>query len=539
MPIRTKIATAIQLLSVIGALIPLSAIALITQDGNDNSADEWKQRLHAEQLEALQSGSEPPETLDIIAQQQTIPGEPSAPTTEAPRDTAQQSLPVPVTKSASSEPEPFRVYIPNPEALRGAISMPPATHASVMVLDQQLAQSKIPMDTETGAMSVSDGANASITLAAGETTAPLPTPLIPAATEAQPISEAPLTATSMFSPSEAASEPPPSLDPATRKTLKAIPSGLDSPAQGKTKHITIEHDSVAERQAAEDKAAATAKTTAKVVPATPAVTPTEGASSANANSTAIAAAIAAATSADNAAHTPETTPGAQAAPGTPASPGAPGLPEAQATPRPRADISMARKKTHYNINDDIEKAYNSLLAGDTETAVNHYSSALTHNPNNQEALFGLAATYQRAGQSEMARPAYSRLLQINPQHREALNNFLALVAEEAPQEALQELLTLQTRNPDFAGLKAQIAIVYQKIGQTDQAIDYMGHALGLAPENLAYRYNLAVLLDHNGKREDAAALYQQLIEASLRGQAIPGDLNRIQQRLTFLRSNKK
>lgn len=200
-------------------------------------------------------------------------------------------------------------------------------------------------------------------------------------------------------------------------------------------------------------------------------------------------------------------------------------------------INIQVKKPDVNINYELEKAYNALISGNQTDAIQMYKQVLVASPNNKLALFGLATTYQRAGRIELARPLYGTLLSIDPTNREALNNFLALVAQESPREALAQLKRLQTENPDFSPLPAQEALIYQNLGNYSTAITRMQHALKLSPENISYRYNLAVLYDSNNQPAQAAVLYQDVLDAAARGEMIPGNQQDIQERLTFLRSN--
>lgn len=296
--------------------------------------------------------------------------------------------------------------------------------------------------------------------------------------------------------------PAPELNDATRKTLAKIPSGLDSKKKGKKgkpERITIDH---------ETPIVAVTSAPAAAPAAMPVISDTAATSGATL-----------------------TTSAAPAAPAT-AAEATPAL-----APNPY-NISIERGRPRPDVNYELERAYNSLITGNTEAAIARYSAALDAEPTNQQALFGLAATYHRIGQIDKARPLYSRLLKINPTHREGLNNFLALAAAEAPESAMTELQALEERNPDFSPIPAQIAAIYQKQGNTGAAIDKMMRAVALSPENFTYRYNLAILFDAAGRRQEAAHMYQQLVEASSRGESLPGDIQAIQQRLTFLRSNR-
>lgn len=202
-------------------------------------------------------------------------------------------------------------------------------------------------------------------------------------------------------------------------------------------------------------------------------------------------------------------------------------------------LSIEVRSRKANINYELEKAYNALISGQTEAAIATYQSVLESDPKNINALFGLAATYHRAGQIELARPLYGKILAIDPDNREALNNFMVLMADESPQAALEQLERLEQRNPDFSPIPAQMAVIYQKLGNMGKASEKMFQAVALAPENLTYRYNLAVLMDKQQKYDEAARLYRQLLEAHDRGETLPGNAQKIQERLTFISSNRR
>jgi len=197
-------------------------------------------------------------------------------------------------------------------------------------------------------------------------------------------------------------------------------------------------------------------------------------------------------------------------------------------------ITISRQKLDEPY--ELNRAYEALMAGDSEQAVEIYQSILAVNPQNQDALFGLAATYQRAGEANKARLLYEALLKINSHHREALNNYLVLISAESPEPALYELQKLAERNPDFSPLIAQIALLYEKLGEPGLARREMLRAIAISPENLVYKYNLAVMMDRQQQRADAIALYQLLIDASLRGESVPVPVAEIQNRLTYLQT---
>jgi Tfp pilus assembly protein PilF len=108
------------------------------------------------------------------------------------------------------------------------------------------------------------------------------------------------------------------------------------------------------------------------------------------------------------------------------------------------------------------------------------------------------------------------------------------VGEEAPEEAILYLEQLKESNTDFSPIYAQLAGLYLRQGNNILAIENMQEAVGISPENLAYKYNLAVMYDQAKQPERAVVLYRQLVKAGLDGAELPADLRDIQKRLTFL-----
>lgn len=199
-----------------------------------------------------------------------------------------------------------------------------------------------------------------------------------------------------------------------------------------------------------------------------------------------------------------------------------------------AGVSIKVSQPSMNATSELERAYNSLMGGETEVAVRIYKDILNVDPTNEEALFGLAATYHRTGQTDNARPLYGRLLKQNPAHREALNNFLMLVSNEAPQEALNELSNLEQRYPTFSPIPAQMSILYERLGQPEVARSKILRAIELSPENWVYKYNLAIMLDRQGEYAGASDIYKELISASLQGEHMPMDMKALQARYNYI-----
>lgn len=202
-------------------------------------------------------------------------------------------------------------------------------------------------------------------------------------------------------------------------------------------------------------------------------------------------------------------------------------------------LKIEVRKSDINVQHYLEEGYNNLMDGKSEIAAGYYKEVLALEPKNETAIFGLATSYHKVGRLDEAREQYTKLLKIDPTHREGLNNFMALISEQSPQEALAELVKLEERNPDFSPIKAQIGMVYNKMGDYQSAAEKLAGALALSPDNLAYKYNLAIALDRLGQYTQASDLYYELITAYQEGATLPGDINAIKERAIFVSGKAK
>lgn len=203
----------------------------------------------------------------------------------------------------------------------------------------------------------------------------------------------------------------------------------------------------------------------------------------------------------------------------------------------KVQLTIRDSKTVPNslqVNRTLSQAYNALISGQISAAIRMYKDILDVQPYHLDALFGLATAYHRNYQYEQARKIYVDILEIDPNHKEALNNFLVLIAEESPEDALLELQKLERINPRFSPIPAQIAMIYLKLGKTAQAEQHLRRAVKLSPSNTVYIYNLAIVLDKLGKYDMAIPLYKKVLSAAEIGQNIPGSIQRIQERVIFL-----
>jgi len=186
---------------------------------------------------------------------------------------------------------------------------------------------------------------------------------------------------------------------------------------------------------------------------------------------------------------------------------------------------------------NVAAGYEALIRGSYDTALGFYDEALKEEPNSVLALLGRGAALQKLGRGQEAQSAYEQVLKLDPQSREALTNMTVVIGERAPQDALTRLLELEREYAVFSPIKAQIGLAYAKMGSLPQALDYFRRALALSPETVMYHYNMALVLDHMGRREQAVASYERVL-ASISAGRSPPDLSgpEIERRVRFLQA---
>lgn len=184
-----------------------------------------------------------------------------------------------------------------------------------------------------------------------------------------------------------------------------------------------------------------------------------------------------------------------------------------------------------------------LVSANRALALGRYSSALElfetlHRKNSRDTniLMGLAVAQQKSGFVESAISSYEDLLEIDPNNIEANINMLGLVKRKFPSVAYRRLVDLWEKNPDSSGLAAQIGLVSAELGNSDDAIHYLGIAASLEPNNANHFYNMAVVSDSSGDKKQAVNYYERALEIDAvhgSNRSVPRDT--IYDRLSVLR----
>jgi uncharacterized protein (TIGR02466 family) len=154
-------------------------------------------------------------------------------------------------------------------------------------------------------------------------------------------------------------------------------------------------------------------------------------------------------------------------------------------------------------------------AGLYHDAVACFERALEFEPRHQSAMNNLAVALDAARRFADARAAAERLLAFAPRDMGARHTFAAVYsrATEPAQlaRALDAALSILATQTDHAGAHECAAIVLGKLGRFDDAIAHARAAVAAAPQQAAYAYTLARLLQESDRLDEANAALDQAL----------------------------
>lgn len=175
------------------------------------------------------------------------------------------------------------------------------------------------------------------------------------------------------------------------------------------------------------------------------------------------------------------------------------------------DIQLARTSSRLHIAPGLESAYRAYQQGDVETAQQAYRGILQQEPNNRDAILGLAASAMRLNNGAEAANLYLRLLELDPNDPDATAGLIGMQQSD-PQQAESRLKKILNQHPQSASLHFMLGNVYAQQGRWSDAQQSFFRAFSNAPNNPDYLFNLAVSLDRLGQSKLALDYYQRALQ---------------------------
>lgn len=206
---------------------------------------------------------------------------------------------------------------------------------------------------------------------------------------------------------------------------------------------------------------------------------------------------------------------------------------------PASKLVIARKNNNASDQESqLVAANRALELGRYESALELFQQLSSKNTRDPRILMGLAVAQQKTGLDDQAILTYESLLKIVPNNIDAVINMSGLLQKQYPEIALRKLLDLDEKHPGNPGIAAQLGMVYAQAGDSAQAMVALGKAAALQPENASHMYNMAIVADRTGKKQQAINYYERALEVDAvygNGRSIPRET--VYDRLAKLRRN--
>lgn len=174
-------------------------------------------------------------------------------------------------------------------------------------------------------------------------------------------------------------------------------------------------------------------------------------------------------------------------------------------------IRIRQSAATSQLNPILGKAYQSFLSGDTGAAQQLYQKVLQQEPNNRDALLGLAAIAMKQKQAGQAAAYYGKLLDLDPADPEALAAQIGLQGQTDPAQSESRLKKILLQNPQADAAHFALGNLYAQQSRWAEAQQSYFRAYSSAPGNADYAFNLAVSLDHLNQGKLALDYYQRAL----------------------------
>ncbi|WGG52671.1 tetratricopeptide repeat protein [Rugamonas sp. DEMB1] len=174
------------------------------------------------------------------------------------------------------------------------------------------------------------------------------------------------------------------------------------------------------------------------------------------------------------------------------------------------EIRVVRNNVAPQLNPALQGGYQAYNGGDLRGARAQYEQVLQQDPNNRDALLGLAALALRQQQDQQAAAGYARLLELDPNDADAMAGLIGMSQGDPAQSELRLKKLLQGA-PESGPALFALGNLYARQGRWPEAQPLFFRAHGAVPANADYAFNLAVALDRLNQPKLALSHYQKAL----------------------------
>jgi len=165
-----------------------------------------------------------------------------------------------------------------------------------------------------------------------------------------------------------------------------------------------------------------------------------------------------------------------------------------------------------SVEAQVEAARRALKMGYYDAAVGMFEKLYNQNSRDLRILMGYAVALQNVGEIGKAVEKYDEVLAIDKDNTAAILNMLGLVKDQYPAVAAKRLRYLLSQSPNNPMIAAQLGIIEASLGNYESALKNLGIAASLEPKNPQHYYNMAIIADRQGRKEQAIKFYEKTLE---------------------------
>lgn len=199
------------------------------------------------------------------------------------------------------------------------------------------------------------------------------------------------------------------------------------------------------------------------------------------------------------------------------------------------ELKLVRKVQVAGVDPALQGAYQAFLRGDDSSAQQQYREVLKKDVRNIDALLGMAAIAQRQGRVDDAAGWYRKVLEFEPQNSLAQSALVSAAVAQGDENAAEtHIKNLLAQQPEAAHLHAALGHYYAEHEQWASAQSAYFDASRLASNNADYAFNVAVSLEHLGKRQLALSQYQRTLELLHQSDVVSPDRTVVEARIQAL-----
>jgi tetratricopeptide (TPR) repeat protein len=200
-------------------------------------------------------------------------------------------------------------------------------------------------------------------------------------------------------------------------------------------------------------------------------------------------------------------------------------------------IKIKKRVISTGIYSELDSAYQAFEVGNLGLAKSIYSEIIKSNPNQVDALLGLANIESIIGAAQNARVLYEKVLVQEQANTIAQLGLLQTYSDKVPLAKQQVLEELSSKDPNNVNILMALGQSYSEQSKWLKAQEVYFKGFSLQPTNVSVVYNLAVSLDQLGKTPVAITYYEKAL--SLNGNVSNRtDMSAITKRLQELREVK-